>query len=109
MTQNAPHSTAPHAPATRDNIERLERERARPATELHYTIGGGIEAAVHQTQEAQREAQIAREKAVLQHASDKLRADHKVSKPDARTEYIRQQREAAHGAPSHGRTKNHTR
>lgn len=109
MTHYKPTVPASPEPVTSKNIEQLERERARPMPELHYTIGGGIEVAVHQRHESEREAQIAREKEVLRRASEKLRADHTVSKPDARTEYIRQQREAARGALSRGRFKTHTR
>ena len=45
---------------TKEALERLRSERPQRKTELHYTIGGAIEAQVHSSLEAERIGKINR-------------------------------------------------
>ncbi len=47
-----------HSPVTRAEINKLERERPALNAEMHYTIGGDVEASVHSNLNAEREAAI---------------------------------------------------
>ena len=84
-----------HSPVTRDAVKKLERERPVLNTERHFTIGGEIETVVHSNLYAEREAAITNGARSLNRASDRLYKATEALKPDPRTKYIREQREAA--------------
>jgi len=86
-----------HEPVTQDELKRMQRERPVLNTELHYTIGGETETTVHSNLSAEREAAIANGAKRLHQMSRQVSNDFEVSKPDARTEYIRAQINAARG------------
>jgi len=96
-----------HSPVTQQAVKRLENERPVLNPERHYTIGGAAEATVHSSLYAEREAAITNGSRRLNHASDKVRTQFAAHKSDARTEYIRAQREAA-SAPARGRNRTPT-
>lgn len=96
-----------HEPVTQDELKRMQCERPVLNTELHYTIGGEVEATVHSNLAAEREAAIANGAKRLHQVSQQVSNDFEVSKPDARTEYIRAQINTAHG-PAHAKVRKHT-
>ncbi len=89
-----------HRPVTRDAVRRLEHERPRHNVERHYTIGGTVEAVVHSTANAEREAAITYGSRRLNHSSRAFRKGFESARPNARTEYIRAQRQAARNHPA---------
>lgn len=89
-----------HRTVTRDAVQRLERARPRHNVKRHYTIGGTVEAVVYSTANAEREAAITYGARRLNHSSRAFRKSFEASRPDARTEYIRAQRQAARNHPA---------
>lgn len=94
-----------HQPVTKTALQQLEQNRPQHNAELHYTIGGTIEAEVHSNLNAEREAAITNGHRRLAQSSKALKQTFKTTKPSARTEYIRMQREAARNAPSKTQTR----
>lgn len=89
-----------HTPVTRAAVKKLERERPALNSEVHYTIGGDVETVVHSSANAEREGAIARGARRLNQSSDSLHGGFVAAEPDARTEYIRAQREAVRIDPT---------
>lgn len=89
-----------HTPITRNAVKRLERERPVHNAEPHYTIGGDVETNVHSCVYAEREAAITNGSRRLNYASDKVRSGFDVARSNARTEYIRIQKQAAQNHPA---------
>ncbi|WP_300037218.1 hypothetical protein [uncultured Roseobacter sp.] len=85
-------------PVTVEAIKRLERERPVLNEALHYTFGGDVKASVHTNLAAEREAAIAAGARRLLQTSEQAKKEFGATKPDARTEYIRQQLNAARGS-----------
>lgn len=90
-----------HQPVTRDAIKSIERDRPVLDAQVQYTISGSVEAEVHSTLNAEREAAITNGYRRLTKKSVELNDNFQSAKPNARTEYIRIQREAARGVPGH--------
>lgn len=84
-----------HSAVTKEAVEKLQSERPQLNHEVHYTIGGSVEARVYSNLAAEREAAITNGARRLNDASQQLRNGIETAQPDARTEYIRKQREAA--------------
>lgn len=84
-----------HQPVTRDAVKRLEAERPTPNAEMHYTIGGTVETAVHSNVNAEREVAIATGARRLAQSSQNLRAELKRSCGDDRAAYVRGQKATA--------------
>ncbi|MEM8570364.1 MAG: hypothetical protein AAGG56_05575 [Pseudomonadota bacterium] len=89
-----------HTPVTRDAVSKLERERPKFNSERHYTIGGEVETRVHSNANAEREAAITNGARRLNQATERVRTGFNAAKPDARTEYIRIQLQAARNHPA---------
>lgn len=89
-----------HQPVTKAGLKQLEQDRPQHNAALHYTIGGEIEAEVHSNLNAEREAAITNGHRRLAQTSQALNQTFDATRPDARTEYIRMQREAARNTPS---------
>lgn len=100
-----------HAPITRAAVDRLECQRPTLNAEMHYTIGGTVETAVHSNENAEREAAITNGARRLQAASDRLRDSFKAPDAPTRAEYIRHQKAAALRREFHRHApgKNHNR
>lgn len=100
-----------HNPVTRDAVKTLERERPKLNEQRHYTIDGGVEAEVHSSVNAEREAAITTGARRLSQTSQQIRKGFNAAKPTARTEYIRAQLQAAktHPARNVSRQKSPTR
>ncbi len=86
-------------PVTKEAVRRLQAERPTLNTEVHYTIGGSVETTVHANENAEREAAITHGARRLAQASANVREGFTAAKPEARTEYIRIQRQAARTHP----------
>ncbi|MEO0995510.1 MAG: hypothetical protein AAFX62_17125 [Pseudomonadota bacterium] len=84
-----------HTPVTSDAVRRLEAERPRLNAELHYTIGGTVEAEVHSDANAEREAAITTGSRRLNQASAAMRAEFMHPRGDARAAYVREQQALA--------------
>ncbi|MEL6171286.1 MAG: hypothetical protein AAFQ04_01700 [Pseudomonadota bacterium] len=84
-----------HQSVTRDAVDKFQNERPVFNREVHYTIGGNIEAEVHSSLIAEREAAITNGSRRLNLASEDLRKGMRAVKPDERTRYIQAQRKAA--------------
>ena len=104
-----------HNPVTRDHIAKLENERPTLNRELHYTIGGPVEAEVCSSVSMEHESAILQGWRLLTLASGQLHSDHRAAaRPEpepqraggkhlsARAAYIREQKAAA----QYGRTQN---
>ncbi|MCJ8308990.1 MAG: hypothetical protein HRU27_11065 [Rhizobiaceae bacterium] len=61
---------------TKDGLKQAEQNRPTPNVELHYTIGGATEAAVHSNQEAERNYAINSGYRTLYAASDNMQHDY---------------------------------
>ncbi len=81
-----------HSPVTWERIDALEYERSVPNTSLEYTIGGALEAQVHSTINAEREAAITSGVRAMKRASQNIQTGFEAAKPTLRTEYIRAQK-----------------
>ena len=92
-------------PVVRAALDKLAADRPTPNAALNYTIGGTIEEDVHAIESAAREAAIDHGETRLVSASTKPRRDYQSAEPDARTEYIRIQREAARCVKPHMRSR----
>ncbi|MEM8761144.1 MAG: hypothetical protein AAGE83_12625 [Pseudomonadota bacterium] len=102
-----------HTPVTREAIKRLEAERPTLNVELHYTIGGTIETAVHSNANAEREAAITTGSRRLQESTALLRGDfeHQNSRIRAafvRALYVREQQALAKQWEGRQRTRSRT-
>lgn len=98
-----------HSPVTRNAVEQLEAQRPKLNAELHYTIGGTVEAVVHSNENAEREAAITTGSRVLQQAANDLRREFRQPKADARAAYVREQQALAAHWQSRQPTKTPTR
>ncbi|MEM9765014.1 MAG: hypothetical protein AAF968_21335 [Pseudomonadota bacterium] len=103
-----------HTPVTSEAIERMEAERPTLNEELHYTIGGTVEAEVHSNANAEREAAITAGSRRLQESTAILRGDfeHENSRIRAaflRALYVREQQALAKQWKGRTRTKSCTR
>ncbi|MEL7171658.1 MAG: hypothetical protein AAFN05_01670 [Pseudomonadota bacterium] len=103
-----------HTPVTSEAIKRLEAERPTLNVELHYTIGGTVEAEVHSNANAEREAAITNGSRRLQESTAILRGDfeHENSRIRAafvRALYVREQQALAKQGRSRQRTRSRTR
>ncbi len=88
-----------HSPVTRDALRAMENERPVLNCELHYTIGGGMEADVHSNVYAEREAAITNGSRRLNRASDTVQHGFTAAKPGLKSEYIRAQQKVATRTP----------
>ncbi len=59
-------------PVTRDHLEKLKTQRPVPNANLDYTIGGGTEAVVHASVEAERNYSITTGERILKRSSNDL-------------------------------------
>lgn len=89
-----------HTIVTAAALKKLERERPVRNAERHFTIGGDVETVVHSNLNSEREAAITNGVRRLAQASQQIHHGFDVARPDARTEYIRAQREAARNHPA---------
>lgn len=91
-------------PVTRDHLEQLKANRPIPNTSLDYTIGGGAEAVVHASVEAERNYSITTGERILKRSSDDLdhsfafksleghsKAQFGTAHDQAKAEYVKQQ------------------
>ena len=91
-------------PVTRDHLEQLKASRPIPNTSLDYTIGGGTEAVVHASVEAERNYSITTGERILKRSSDDLdhsfafkslegrsKAQFGTAHDQAKAEYVKQQ------------------
>lgn len=99
-----------HSTVTWERIDALHRERSVPKSALEYTIGGIVEAQVHSTVNAEREAAITAGVRAMRRASQSIQSSFVVAKPNLRSAYTRAQKSKAE-APSQKRkrTPSHTR
>jgi hypothetical protein len=95
-------------PVTRDHLEQLKANRPIPNTSLDYTIGGGTEALVHASVEAERNYSITTGERILKRSSDDLdhsftfksleghsKAQFGTAHNQAKAEYVKQQQAAS--------------
>lgn len=107
---------------TREGVKRMESERPARNAELHYRIGGPVEAAVHSSVEADRHAAVLKGNRVLQGASERVQTDYvfaantgrasaefNSARDKARNEYIRRQRLASEKAEIRSHKATHER
>ncbi len=91
-------------PVTRDHLEQLKANRPIPNTSLDYTIGGGAEAVVHASVEAERNYSITTGERILKRSSDDLdhsfafksleghsKAQFETAHDRAKADYVKQQ------------------
>lgn len=71
---------------TREHLDRLRDERSTPNLEMHYTIGGTIETAVHSRVDAQRDAAIAKGERTLATASHDMRTEVAIAANEGRAQ-----------------------
>ncbi|MEM1159362.1 MAG: hypothetical protein AAGJ28_00375 [Pseudomonadota bacterium] len=88
-----------HTPVTRAGLERLKAERPKRNTALDYTIGGTVEAVVHSSLDAEREAAITTGERRLADVSTGIRRNFPKPGHECLAAYIRAQQQTAANAP----------
>lgn len=88
-----------HTPVTRAGLERLKAERPKRNAALDYTIGGTVEAVVHSSLDAEREAAITTGERRLADVSANVHRNFPKPSGEARAAYVRAQQQAAARTP----------
>ncbi|GJL99998.1 MAG: hypothetical protein DHS20C07_16780 [Methyloligella sp.] len=106
-------------PVTRDHLEQLKANRPIPNTSLDYTIGGGTEAVVHASVEAERNYSITTGERILKRSSYDLdhsftfksleghsKAQFGTAHDRAKAEYVKQQQSHSQASPEPSQEQN---